>query len=261
MPEKSDRSSWTDQLANSDWGLSADAVAGLDDNTLEFMSYELAGEGRTRAAYLERVDYHGLTGADRVLDFGCGVGQWCVALAERNGEIFGVDKTTPRIQAARMLGVARGSKNIRFEESLEGFPDLSPGSVDLILCYSVFMFLEGAEMASRFHQLLRPGGRLYMMVDLPAWHLRALSRRPQALPFVGYMALRTLLGLQRNIVYTKASLRRLLTQSGFEIQSDGADGEASFLPVDARPSRSYAPFLPNRFLGLQTLYEVCAIKR
>jgi 2-polyprenyl-3-methyl-5-hydroxy-6-metoxy-1,4-benzoquinol methylase len=260
MPVSPDRQAWIEQLAASDWKLQPHLLSELDDNTLHFMALELTGAGRAKRAYLDRVDYHGLTGAHRVLDFGCGVGQWCIALAERNDCVIGIDKTLPRLHAAQQLVASQNATNIVFGANIEDFPDLVPSSVDLIICYSVFMFLDGKAVAEQFHQLLRPGGRLYMMVDLPTWHLRTLAKRPMAIPILSYMALRTLFGQQRNIVYTRTSLNRLLKKAGFEIVSSGADGCASFLAPGARPAKSVDEFLPNHFLGLQTLYEICAIK-
>ena len=68
------------------------------------------------------------------------------------------------------------------------------------------MFLPGDLFMAEFARMLRPGGQLYIMVDLPGWHLRQLMRTPKALPGIGYMALNTVIGAQRNIVYTRRSL-------------------------------------------------------
>lgn len=255
-----DRDRQTDALISSGWGITRELLAGLDDYTVNFMALELARPGRKPADYQARVDYLGIKDAQTVLDFGCGVGQWCIALAGQNQRVIGIDKSTSRITAGRKMLEALSADNVDLTTNLDGDAALAACSVDAIICYSALMFIDGRDMMKEFHRLLRPDGKLYVMVDLPAWHLRSLARSPKSLPAVGYMALRTLLNGQRNIIYTKRSLLKLVAREGFTVVSQGADGFASFVPPPGRPPRGNAEFLPNKFAGFQTLFEICALK-
>jgi SAM-dependent methyltransferase len=259
MSSASSREHVIQNLVNFGWGLTRDMVAAIDQPTLDFMSYEL-GADRSMAAYLERIDRLGMVGCEHVVDFGCGVGQWSLALARRNARVTGIDKTLPRIAVARHLAEIHGAANLRLGEALADFDDLVDNSVDAIFCYSVFMFIDGPVFIDQFHRLLKTGGKLYIMVDLPAWHLRALIRKPGALPSVGFMVLNSLVGGRRNIIYTRRRLDALLRGAGFTIRSSGADGEASFRDHHEIQPKAHSDFLPNKWVGMQTLYEVCAVK-
>jgi SAM-dependent methyltransferase len=238
------------------WPLSEADMETFDADTRYYIGLELADGPRTFDAYASRIAYLGLEGAGRVLDYGCGIGHWVAALAKSNMDVVGVDKSEMRLNVARKLCSGLGARNTSFRNSLE---NLEPGSFDAIICYSVFMFVDGRETMAMFHRMLRPGGKLYVMVDLPAWHLRTLLRRPAQLPFVAYTFIATALGAKRNIVYTRRTLPRLLESAGFKCIDQGNDGEASFLPAEQRPETPPA-FLPGRFWRLQTLFEVCAVR-
>lgn len=247
----------TSSLFVNGWPVSADVICSTDKATKDYVAIELAGASRAKIAYEQRVRFLGLTELGMVLDFGCGIGQWAAVLSELNDRVVGVDKSLPRLRFARSLNASLNRSNVSF---LTNETELVDGSFDAIICYSVFMFLDGPKYANFFSRLLKPGGKLYIMVDLPGWHIRTLFKRPLQLPFLGYIVIRTILGFKRNIAYTKQRLDAILNQADFDIVSQGADGEASFL-LDKNQSLRVSPFLQNQFAGFQTLYEVCAIKR
>lgn len=248
--------SLTSSVQANGWPLSEADMETFDASTRDYIGLELADGPRTFDAYVSRIAYLGLDGAGQVLDYGCGIGQWVAALAKSNTHVVGVDKSEVRLNVAHKLCSGLRASNTSFRLTLD---NLEPGSFDAIICYSVLMFIDGRETMDMFHRMLRPGGKLYVMVDLPAWHLRTLSRRPVQLPFVAYIFGATALGAKRNIVYTRMSLLRLLKSAGFRCVDKGNDGEASFLPAEQRPEKPPV-FLPGRFWRMQTLFEVCAVR-
>jgi SAM-dependent methyltransferase len=245
------------KINDNGWPLTEDSLKDFDLSTLEYSALELAATGRTFENYQLRTRYIGLSGYERVLDFGCGLGQWTLALAKDNKWVVGIDKALNRINFANVLKHSMKVDNAQFE--LDG-DQLEAESFDAIFCYSVFMFLHGPETAAWFSKLLKPGGKVYLMVDLPGWHLFALKRQPKQLLGIFYLIISTILGRKRNIVYTKRSLRQLMEQAGFEVVDEGGDGETSFLG-DRKSGVKPPSFLTNHFAGLQTLFEICAVKR
>ena len=247
-------------MASNGWSLDIDVFPGLTALDKSVLYAELAKEGRDLEGYKSRLRYLGMAGHEQVLDFGCGFGQWSLALADLNSTVFGVDKAERRTTIARALSQqTRTSGEVIFGHSLSEL-NLGAGQLDAIFCYSVFMFVPGNLFMAEFARLLRPGGKLYVMVDLPGWHLYRLFRSLRALPAVVYMALNTLLGRDRNIIYTRHSLEKLITKQGFYLVDKGTDYTTSFKSPNSRGDKVDSLILPQRFFGMPMLHEVCAIK-
>lgn len=247
-------------MASNGWSLDIDVFSGLTALDRSVLYAELAKEGRDLEGYKSRLRYLGMVGHEQVLDFGCGFGQWSLALADLNSNVIGVDKAERRITLAQSLSMqTRISGEATFGHSLSEF-NLRSGQLDAIFCYSVFMFVPGNQFMAEFARLLRPGGKLYVMVDLPGWHLYRLSRSLKALPSVGYMAFNTLIGRDRNIIYTRRSLEKLITKQGFYLVDKGTDYTTSFISPNFRDDKVDSLILPQRFFGMPMLHEVCAIK-
>ena len=122
------------------------------------------------------------------------------------------------------------------------------------------MFLPGDLFMAEFARCSVPVG------SYASWWIAGLAPAPadahaKALPGIGYMALNTVIGAQRNIVYTRRSLEKRITKYGFEIIDAGADYTTSFKPRAQRGERIAALRLPETFAGLPTLHEVCAVRK
>jgi SAM-dependent methyltransferase len=95
----------------------------------------------------------------RVLDFGAGIGTFSAELASVADELV-VLEPDPAF-AARLrerLGATSGVTIVERDE-------LEPGSVDAIVCFNVLEHIaDHAATLARFHELLRPGGHLLLLV-------------------------------------------------------------------------------------------------
>jgi SAM-dependent methyltransferase len=128
--------------------------------------------------YLRRLDRIGFSGGT-VLDAGCGVGNWTIALAQRFEHVEATDNDAERIGVLSGL-VPKLSGSIRASvgsvTKLE-FPD---SRFDAVFCNGVVFLTDTDAALSEFVRVLRPGGRLYVTYNGPGWwrHLiyeRALS--------------------------------------------------------------------------------------
>ena len=150
------------------------------------MNFAGAGEfravGRHQRAMLQQ--RAGLTGADRVLDIGSGIGRLAVALAEIYPDMtyrgfdpveLGVAWSRKALQGYSGFEVLRvrvansfyaPTGGIRAEEFEFPYP---PGSKDLAVALSVFTHLGAAAARQYFSQAIQclaPGGRLYLTTFL-----------------------------------------------------------------------------------------------
>ncbi|MDG1326163.1 MAG: hypothetical protein P8P49_10370 [Opitutales bacterium] len=53
--------------------------------------------------YSSRISMINFTGGEKVLDAGCGFGQWSVALAEQNNQVESIDPCNLRIETLRKI--------------------------------------------------------------------------------------------------------------------------------------------------------------
>jgi SAM-dependent methyltransferase len=130
--------------------------------------------------YVDRVDRL-LFAGDRVLDAGCGAGQWSMALAQRFQRVDAVDLKPERLAVLNAVAKRMGVSNVSAcSGSLEQLP-YGDGVFDAIFCYGVIMFTHVEQTLAEFHRVLRPGGRAYLCLNADGWsrHL-ANSPLPQA---------------------------------------------------------------------------------
>jgi SAM-dependent methyltransferase len=123
------------------------------------------GATADRAAELDRaVAALRLRPGARVLDAGCGSGQWAVALAARGYALVGVDVSPEMIRRAAAHGAAAGVAVTWRVGDLAAVPD-PDGAFDAVLARVVLQFVPDLPAALReIRRVLRPGGRLLASV-------------------------------------------------------------------------------------------------
>jgi len=235
--------------------LYADLLPMLPPYGREFLEMEW---GRGVDTYLERLAFVGLANQGRVLDAGGGIGQWAMALARTNREVEVVDLMAERLLVGYTIAQRLGVSNVRFRrESIEALPHADE-SFDAIICYSVMMFANGPKTAREFARVLRPGGRLYVMIDLWRWYA-AQHAKPTTWKRGAVLILKSLLGKSTRF-YSPASFEKMLEQAGFSIASHGQDGFATFDPSQEAEAGRFA-FYPAQKQGREQLWEVCAMRK
>jgi SAM-dependent methyltransferase len=126
---------------------------------------------RPSVEYINRLKQIGFEGLGRVLDAGCGFGQWAVALAQLNRMVISYDISFERISLAAKIWNKTGQKNcMGFQSSLDN-NCIKKQSMDAIFCYSSIYYCDYKKVISNFSQILKRGGKLYLCSNGIGWYL------------------------------------------------------------------------------------------
>lgn len=130
----------------------------------------------------------GITSRDRVLDVGCGTGQTTLLAARRahDGNVVGIDISSPMLERARRDADAEGIGNVTFEQGDAQVHPFPAGGFDVVLSRGGVMFF--ADHVAAFANLgraLTPEGRLAFLGPQPGGPDSAYARATAALsPFL-----------------------------------------------------------------------------
>jgi ubiquinone/menaquinone biosynthesis C-methylase UbiE len=105
----------------------------------------------------------------RVLDIGCGTGEFAARLAGRGWEVLALDLCEPMVRQARVKAASvktSGAVSVAVGDS-EHLPFAS-GSLDVVTCANSFHhYPHQAKVVREMHRVLRPGGRLLLLDGWP----------------------------------------------------------------------------------------------
>jgi trans-aconitate 2-methyltransferase len=132
----------------------------------------------------EVLDRSGISGADTVLDAGCGGGRITALLLERAGRVIAVDADPEMVATAR--AALPGDVEVRRQDLLELTVD---EPVDVVFSNAVFHWIgDHDRLFARIHAALRPGGRLVAQCGGAgniAAVLRVVGERPGTWRYAG----------------------------------------------------------------------------
>jgi ubiquinone/menaquinone biosynthesis C-methylase UbiE len=110
-----------------------------------------------------------LSGSERLLDVGCGAGQFAVSAARRVKEVVGVDLTPAMLAKAQELQLESGCKNIEWRQADSVSLPVADATFDVVT--SRAMFHHAADPKGTLAEMRRacaPGGRIAVLDLTPA---------------------------------------------------------------------------------------------
>ena len=212
----------------------------------------------------------GFVDKERILDAGCGFGQWTLAMAQTSKQAVGIDVDSERLSVSTQLASINAFKNVEFRQaSLEDAPNCEE-TFDAVFCYSVVYLTDYHKVFRNFFRTLKKGGDLYICTNGPGWYLYNIIEQPN--PSIDFHPRQygihtfwnTLTRKRRGFspsagarIMTPSGTKRALDKSGFEVVALG--GEGTLAIGDAHTS----PLAPNynaTYMGLVNVFEVIARK-
>jgi ubiquinone/menaquinone biosynthesis C-methylase UbiE len=205
----------------------------------------------------------------RVLDAGCGFGQWSLALADQNRRVSACDNSRIRIEFLGDLAKALRVKNLSVDEGSIEYLPYPDNTFDCVFSYSVLYLGDYKKALAEFKRVLRPGGWLYVCTNGLGWYLYTYNTthnpaddyNPKR---IAVDAIANTIGLgygfekidNAHTIVPSQSLSQYLDSLGFDVQFSGAEGSirinsatSELLPV---------PFFIGRYEGQEAVYEMLA---
>lgn len=123
--------------------------------------------------YERRLKAIGFSGKEKVLDAGCGFGQWTFTMARMNGAVDGFDFSQERVTTCQNIHDSQFPelKNVKFSQGSIEKINADDCSYDAIFCYSTIFFADYTIALKEFFRVLKPGGTLYFCANDIGWYM------------------------------------------------------------------------------------------
>jgi len=146
----------------------------------------------------------------RILDVGCGDGEFAVELARRGAIVTGIDASTAMIDAARSRA-RQQTADVAFQVAMAEQLPFPAEQFDVVTAITILCFVDDATPVFReIARVLRPGGRL-VIGELGKWSTWAAGRRIRA--WLGSQLWR------RGRFRTASEIRKFAEQVGLDVRT------------------------------------------
>ena len=185
---------------------------------------------------MERLKKYGFTNKKKVIDVGCGVGQWTTALASLNEFVVGIDPNSTRLFIANHIAESQKMRNIRYvNQSTNQIDQIDEQKYDCIFCFGVFMFTDKKSTLKKFYEITDGKSIIFINFNNFGWWLKLIiergikKRELRVFYMLGIELIRSIYSKKHRIFLTNNSVRKLVTKNGFEIIYEGNEGDNEFV--------------------------------
>lgn len=124
--------------------------------------------------YRNRLKAINFTAKSKVLDAGCGYGQWSFPMAYLNKEVFSIDNSKQRIVICKNINKELKFKNLKFLVGSVEDIQFKKSTFDAIFAYGIIMATNWKRTLQEFSRVLKKGGELYFTANELGWYLNIL---------------------------------------------------------------------------------------
>ena len=238
----------------------------LSENDKQFIQ-RIYSDGLDK--YEQRIKALGFSGVQKVLDAGCGYGQWTLALAALNAEVYACDISETRTSVLASLADAIGTPNLIVDKCPLTALVYDDNSFDIIFCYGVIYVTPWRAALRELYRVLKPGGRIYLNANGLGWfiylwkeeHNKAADYDPRQ---VVADSLRNTIHYERDgvfddqgqILIEPTQLKKEMEDLGFDSVQISAEGCLHLNHAAASPK----PFFREEYYGQLGVYEAVCTK-
>jgi len=220
--------------------------------------------------YKNRIEALGFSGKQKVLDAGCGYGQWSLALADLNNVVESCDISSTRVKFLKEIAARLDISNINSQVSrLDSMP-YPDSHFDAVFCYGVIFLTPWRNSLRELIRVLKPGGQLYVNANGLGWymflwqeeHNKTDNYDPKA---ISAKALSDTLRYDRDAIYEPGmhlliepkSIITEMRRLGLQDITNGPEGTLHLNKTVAAPES----FFLGEYFGQVGVFEVCGTKK
>lgn len=137
--------------------------------------WSLVQVDRTQAYYISRIAQLGMQG-ERVLDAGCGMGNWSMGLARHYRRVDAIEIDRARLDVLRAVSPNFEGRIVPEVASVHELP-YEDGTFDGVFCNGVLFVTDYRKTLAEFRRVLKPGGQLYVTYCGMEWWKHLLIER------------------------------------------------------------------------------------
>ncbi|MBW9154965.1 glycosyltransferase [Clostridium tagluense] len=220
-------------------------------------------EDLTLNYYKRRLESIGFENKDMVLDAGCGIGNWSIALAYLNKHVEAIDITGDQILVANALIRGMKRENINLSScNVEKLP-FDNNTFDGILCRQMIMYTNIEKTLQEFYRTLKKGGKILISASSVGWYLYyiielCLKKGDTASGKYGCeMIQRYLNGETTNAPINLNWISEIMKNIGFEVIDINGEGE---IATNSK-GRKFNAIKSKEFYGVIGNVDILAIKK
>lgn len=221
--------------------------------------------------YENRLKQINFTKKNNVLDYGCGFGQWSLALSNLNNKVHSCDISKNRCNFLKFIKKHKSISNIEIKHCNPLKLPYPKNKFDALFCYGVLFCGNWKKLIIEFKRVLKPNGKLYLNANDIGWYIYLWeTEKNKSFDFIPRktvaQAFNNTIKFNKDnnftpksgeqIIIKKNDLVDYLNQSSFTNIETGKEGT-----INKNKKIKQQPFFKGSYKGMDCVYEIIAKKR
>lgn len=204
-----------------------------------------------------------------VLDYGCGFGQWSLALSKLNKNVYSCDISKVRCNFLNYTIKEKSIPNIEVKSCAPAKIPYEKNKFDALFCYGVLFCGNWKKLINEFKRVLKPNGILYLNANDIGWYVYLWEkernksfdyspRQTVAETFINtieYSKNKNFIPKNGQIIIEKDDLIDYLKKSSFKNIEIGKEGK-----INKNKKIKPISFFKGNHKGMNCVYEIIAKK-